>query len=110
MNPRTTRILLALGAFVAGLVLFSAVVFIVTGRSPTPIAMPSAVGGPFSLVDQNSKPITDKDMNGHPFLVFFGFTHCPDVCPTTLFELSEVLGKLGADAERVNALFVTIDP
>src|SRR5260370_5730925 len=110
MNPRTTRILLALGAFVAGLVLFSAVVFIVTGRSPTPIAMPSAVGGPFSLVDQNSKPITDKDMNGHPFLVFFGFTHCPDVCPTTLFDVSEIFRALGPDAKDVHALFITVDP
>ena len=110
MNPRTTRILLALGAFVAGLVLFSAVVFIVTGRSPAPIAMPSAVGGPFNLVDQNSKPITDKDMNGHPFLVFFGFTHCPDVCPTTLFDVSEIFRALGPEAKDVRALFITVDP
>ena len=110
MNPRTTRTLLALGAFVAGLVLFSTVVFIVTGRSPAPIAMPSAVGGPFNLVDQNSKPITDKDLNGHPFLVFFGFTHCPDVCPTTLFDVSEIFRALGPDAKDVRALFITVDP
>jgi len=110
MNQRTSRILLVLGAFVAGLVLFSAVVFIVTGRSPAPIAMPSAVGGPFSLVDQNAKPITDKDMSGHPFLVFFGFTHCPDVCPTTLFDVSEILRALGPDAKDVRALFITVDP
>ena len=63
MTPRTARLLLALGAFVAGLVLFSAVIFIVTGRSPAPIAM-SAVGGPFKLVDQNDKPITEQDMKG----------------------------------------------
>jgi len=111
MNPRTTRILLVLGAFVAGLVLFSTVIFIATGRSPTaPIAMPSAVGGPFNLVDQNSKPITDKDLSGHPFLVFFGFTHCPDVCPTTLFDVSEVLRALGPAAKDVRALFITVDP
>ena len=110
MNPRTARILLVLGAFVAGLVLFSSVVFIVTGKSPAPIAMPSAVGGPFALVDQNSKPITDKDMSGHPFLVFFGFTHCPDVCPTTLFDVSEILRALGSDAKDVRALFITVDP
>jgi len=72
--------------------------------------MPSAVGGPFSLVDQNSKPITDKDMNGHPFLVFFGFTHCPDVCPTTLFDVSEIFRALGPDAKDVRALFITVDP
>ena len=51
---------------------------------------PSAIGGPFKLIDQDGKPITDQDMKGKPFLVFFGYTHCPDICPTTLFELSEV--------------------
>jgi protein SCO1 len=110
MSARTARALLALGAFVAGLVLFSAVIFIVTGRGPSPIAMPSAVGGPFNLVDQNGKSITDQDMKGKPFLVFFGFTHCPDVCPTTLFDVSEVFRALGPDAEGVRALFVTVDP
>jgi protein SCO1 len=109
MNPRTTRILLVLGAFVAGLVLFSTVIFIVTGRGPAPIAMPSAVGGPFALTDQNGKQITDKDMAGHPFLVFFGFTHCPDVCPTTLFDVSEIFRALGSD-KQVRALFITVDP
>jgi protein SCO1/2 len=110
MTARTARILLALGAFVAGLVLFSAVIFIVTGRAPAPIAMTSTVGGPFKLIDQNSKPIADSDMKGHPFLVFFGFTHCPDVCPTTLFDVSEVLRALGSDAKDVRALFITVDP
>jgi len=110
MSARTARLLLALGAFVAGLVLFSAIVFIVTGRSPAPITMSSAVGGPFKLVDQNSQPITEQDLIGHPYLVFFGFTHCPDVCPTTLFEVSEILRKLGPDAKNVRALFITVDP
>jgi protein SCO1/2 len=110
MSARTARLLLALGAFVAGLMLFSAVIFIVTGRSPAPVAMTSTVGGPFKLIDQNGKPITDQDMKGEPFLVFFGFTHCPDVCPTTLFDVSEVLRALGPDAKSVRALFVTVDP
>ncbi len=110
MNSRTARILLVLGAFVAGLVLFTTVVFIFTGRSPAPIAMPSAVGGPFKLVDQNAKPITDQDLKGHPFLVFFGFTHCPDVCPTTLFEVSEILRAAGPGAKDARALFITVDP
>ena len=110
ISPRTARLLLVLGAFVAGLALFSAVIFIVTGRPPAPITMPSAIGGPFQLVDQNSKPITDQDLKGQPFLVFFGFTHCPDVCPTTLFEVSEVLRALGPEGSRMRALFVTVDP
>src|ERR1700749_1868371 len=104
MTARTARLLLALGAFVAGLVLFSAVIFIVTGRGPSPVAMAPAVGGPFNLVDQNAKPITDADMKGRPFLVFFGFTHCPDICPTTLFEVSEIFRALGPDAQNMRAL------
>ncbi len=110
MTARTARIILVLGAFVAGLVLFSAILFIVTGRNPTPIALPSAVGGPFRLTDSNAKPISDQDLKGRPFLVFFGFTHCPEICPTTLFEVSEILRKLGPDADNVRALFVTVDP
>jgi protein SCO1/2 len=110
LSARTARLLLVLGAFVAGLVLFSTVIFIVTGRSPAPIAMSSAVGGPFQLVDQNSKPITDQVLKGRPFLVFFGFTHCPDICPTTLFEVSEIFRALGPDAKNLRALFITVDP
>jgi protein SCO1/2 len=110
MNPRLARVLLVLGAFVAGLVLFSSVVFIVTGRNPAPITMQSTVGGPFRLTDHNGYPISNGDLKGRPFLVFFGFTHCPDVCPTTLFEVSEILRALGPDADRVGALFVSVDP
>ena len=55
-------------------------------------------------------PITDRDLKGHPFLVFFGFTHCPEVCPTAMFEISEIFEKLGPDAAKLNALFVTVDP
>src|ERR1051325_8403644 len=109
MTARTARLLLALGAFVAGLALFTAVIVIVTGRTPAPIAM-STVGGPFKLVDRTAKPITDQDFKGQPFLVFFGFTHCPDVCPTTLFEVSEIFRALGPDADRARALFITVDP
>jgi len=110
MSPRIARLLLVLSAFVGGLVLFAAVIFVVTGRAPGPIAGASAVGGPFKLVDQNSQPITEQDLIGHPYLVFFGFTHCPDVCPTTLFEVSEIFRKLGPDAKNVRALFITVDP
>ena len=102
--------MLVLGAFLAGLVLFSAVIFIVTGRAPTPVAMTASIGGPFRLVDQNDKPITEQDLKGKPFLVFFGFTHCPDVCPTTLFDVSEILRALGPDANKTRALFITVDP
>jgi protein SCO1/2 len=108
---RTTRLLLILSAFVAGLLLCFAVVLIVTDRGGAPIiAAPSTVGGPFALTDQNGKTITDRDLKGHPFLVFFGFTHCPEVCPTALADISDIFDKLGPDADKVNALFVTVDP
>jgi protein SCO1/2 len=110
MTARSARLLLVLGAFLAGLVLFSTIIFIVSGRSPVPPALQSSVGGPFRLIDHNGKPITDQDMKGRPFLVFFGFTHCPDVCPTTLFEVSEILRSLGSEGHGLRALFVTVDP
>jgi len=110
MSARTARLLLVLAAFLAGLASVFLIIVIVTGRNPVPVASASAVGGPFRLTDHNGRTVTDQDLRGHPFLVFFGFTHCPDVCPTTLFEVSEVLGKLGADAARASALFITVDP
>jgi protein SCO1/2 len=86
------------------------VVLLVSGRLSAPSVPHAAIGGPFSLIDQNGRPVTDQDMKGRPFLVFFGFTHCPDICPTALFEVSEMLRALGPDAERVRALFITVDP
>src|ERR1043165_2018134 len=111
MNPRTTRLLLVLSAFLAGLVLCFAVVLLVTGRGPSPLANPTAaIGGPFKLTDQNGKTITDQDFKGHPFLAFFCFTHCPEICPTALADISQMMDQLGSDAAKVNALFITVDP
>jgi len=99
-----------LAAFVAGLGLCFGAIFVATGFAPGPVASAAAIGGPFHLMDQNGKPFTDKDMQGKPYLVFFGYTHCPDVCPTTLFEMSQLFRKLGPQADRVGALFITVDP
>jgi protein SCO1/2 len=74
------------------------------------VAAPAAIGGPFQLADQSGKIVTEKDLKGRPTLIFFGFTHCPDVCPTSLFEISEVLRAMGKDADKVNAFFVSVDP
>lgn len=110
MRLQVSRILPVVGAFLCGLILvFGAVVYI-TGRTSPVGTAAAAVGGPFRLEDQNGKPVTDQDEKGRPFLVFFGYTHCPDVCPTTLFELSEVMKKLGKDADRTGVLFITVDP
>ena len=66
------------------------------------------VGGPFPSVDAEGRTVTDADFRGHPFLVYFGYAHCPDICPTTLAELSEVLKRL--PEKPIKALFVTVDP
>ena len=70
---------------------------------------PSSIGGPFALVDQNGKAVTEADYRGRPTIVFFGYTHCPDVCPTTLSDMTQMLDALGKDT-AVTALFVTVDP
>ena len=111
MTARSVRVLLMASAFLAGLVLCFGVILIVSGRLSTPVAQQvAAIGGPFKLTDQDGHAVTDQELKGRPFLVFFGFTNCPDVCPTTLFEVSEILRALGPDADRTRALFITVDP
>ncbi|HEY4862470.1 MAG TPA: SCO family protein [Xanthobacteraceae bacterium] len=111
MTARSVRILVIGAAFLAGLFLCFGAVLVVSSRMSTPVAQQiAAVGGPFKLIDQNGKAVSDQDLKGRPFLVFFGFTHCPDVCPTTLFDVSEMLRALGPDANRTHALFITVDP
>jgi protein SCO1/2 len=111
MTVRSTRLLLISAAFLAGLMLCFGVILIVTGRGSGPVAQQiAAIGGPFKLTDQNGQVVTEQDLKGRPFLVFFGFTHCPDVCPTSLFEVSEIMRALGPDADRTGALFITVDP
>jgi protein SCO1 len=67
-------------------------------------------GAPFTLVDQKGAPVTEAAFRGHPSVVFFGFTHCPEVCPTTLFELAGWLKTMGDDGKNLRAYFVSIDP
>ncbi|WP_242216939.1 SCO family protein [Shinella zoogloeoides] len=67
-------------------------------------------GVPFELVAQDGKPITEKAFTGKPSALFFGFTHCPEVCPTTLFELDGWLSKVDPDGSKLQAYFVTVDP
>ncbi|KCV17990.1 SCO1/SenC [Bordetella pertussis H934] len=68
------------------------------------------LGKKLALVDHNGKPRTLQDFAGKAVVVFFGFTQCPDVCPTSLAELSQVMKQLGPDADRVQVLLVTVDP
>ena len=66
------------------------------------------IGGPFALEDGTGKTVSDQTLRGRPFLVYFGYTHCPDVCPTELARISDILGKMGDKA--IPALFITVDP
>ncbi len=99
LSPRTLAIVGA-GFIVAGVAMMYAL-------QPRPQGE-ALVGGPFELVDADGKTVTDADFRGHPFLVYFGYTHCPDVCPTTLAEISAVLEKAGD--KPIKALFITVDP
>ena len=110
-SMRTRRILFVLAAFVVGAV---AIVAGALAMLPQPggqkVTTQIAIGGPFRLLDQDSNEVTDETFIGEPKLVFFGFTHCPDICPTALFDMSQAFEALGTDARKVSGLFITVDP
>ncbi len=68
------------------------------------------IGGAFDLIDQNGNKFTDANLKGKYSLVYFGFTHCPDVCPLTLSNISLALKELGSDADKFQVIFITVDP
>ncbi|MEP3280187.1 MAG: SCO family protein [Stappiaceae bacterium] len=70
----------------------------------------ASIGGPFSMINHEGKPFTEKGLLGKPSAIFFGYTHCPDVCPTTLAELQGWIEDLGPDADKLNYVFVSVDP
>jgi cytochrome oxidase Cu insertion factor (SCO1/SenC/PrrC family) len=69
-----------------------------------------SVGGPFTLIDQNGKPRSDREFRGKLMVVYFGYTFCPDVCPTDLMAITQALDALGKDAAAIQPIFITIDP
>jgi protein SCO1 len=106
---RTIRPLVIVAAF-AGSLLVGLVLMLWMLGGLRNVAAPAAIGGPFQLTDQAGRTVTESNMKGRPTLIFFGYTHCPDVCPTSLFEMSEVLRAMGKDADRINAYFISVDP
>ena len=110
MRKRTVRMLwLAAGGVALGLLAIAATSYVMrldqdaeVGRVP--------IGGPFELVDQDGRAVTEQDFAGRLMLVYFGYTFCPDVCPTSLQTMSVALEQLGEDAEDVAFVFVTLDP
>lgn len=95
----------ALAAWLVVLAGFAAWIF-TRGESELP-----TVGGPFTLIDHHGRTVTDADFKGKPTLIYFGFTYCPDVCPTSLLLMQTAVEQLGKDAEKqVNMLFISVDP
>ena len=102
-------------AVLAGLAILGAGVFFVLALRDNPrgasgTALANAIGGSFSLTDQNGKTVTDSDLKGKWSLIYFGYTHCPDACPTALNDISIALDELGAKREEVRPVFITVDP
>ncbi|MBO0743309.1 MAG: SCO family protein [Hyphomicrobiaceae bacterium] len=84
--------------------------FGVLASAPALAQADGTIGPRLELIDQSGKPFSYAALAGRPYAIFFGFTHCPDVCPTTLMTLSNALQRLGADGDRVRILFVSVDP
>lgn len=108
---RGLRIAIAiLGVVALALIAGTAWLLFRPGGIPSPQAAQVTIGGPFTLTSQTGAAMSDRDLAGRPFAVFFGFTHCPEVCPTTLWEMSEALKALGADGDELKMLFISVDP
>ena len=106
MTPSSRTLLPAL-VLAFGLALVSVAAWLTFSGPGAP--PPSSIGAPFRLMGPDGKSVSDADLKGDVVVMFFGFTHCPDVCPTTLFEVSELFRKLG-DGAKVRGVFVSVDP
>ena len=103
-------LLIPLVVFLAGLgILLTTALFIFQPATQQALGK-VPIGGPFRLTSHEGKPFTEADLKGKPFVVFFGFTHCPEVCPTTLYDLTQDMAALGKDGENLQAAFITVDP
>lgn len=107
MSRRTILTLAGLAAAIGLVLSVTALVVLLRGSEQT--GGVAAIGGPFTLTDQDGKPATEAMLKGKTSLVFFGYTHCPDVCPTTLSAMSQMFQALGPD-KPAQGIFVTVDP
>lgn len=106
-------VLIAVAAFMMGALGGFAFLIMQPAVTDAPTSAQSGkalIGGPFELVDQTGRTVTDKDFRGKYMLVFFGFTHCPDVCPAELQVMAAALDKMGADADKIAPIFISVDP
>lgn len=111
MATKPSKLLPLIVSGLAAVLLTGAVFLLFTGSpAPAPDPQANAVGGSFTLTNGDGKTVTASDLHGKYLLVYFGYTFCPDVCPTTLADIAQALDKLGAKADRVQPLFITVDP
>ena len=105
-GARRTRVMISLAGLMLALLLLGAGGFLwLNGSQLAPV-----IGGPFTLQDGDGHTVTDRDLHGKYLLVYFGYTFCPDVCPTTLTAVADAVDKLGAKADQLQPLFITVDP
>ncbi|MCP1198934.1 SCO family protein [Notoacmeibacter sp. MSK16QG-6] len=93
-------------AAIAGALIYQSIF----GGSDRSMIADTKMGAPFELIDHNGEVITEKALEGQPSAVFFGFTHCPEVCPTTLYEMATWFDALGEEGKNIRAFFITVDP
>ena len=86
------------------------IAFLASFTGPGKDTSTAAIGGPFELVDDTDAPVAENVLAGKPYTIYFGYTYCPEICPTTLLDLSRWITELGKDADKLNYVFVTVDP
>ncbi len=109
---RARLIAFVIAGFLIGAIAGAAVLLVANPQGGQPVQSSGAalIGGPFSLVGADGKPVTDRDFRGRYMLIFFGFTHCPDICPAELQVIAQALEQLGDKAKKVVPIFITLDP
>jgi len=105
-RPRALFAIATCVAIAAGIALSILLVL----RVPAGVERDAKIGGPFDLISDTGERVTEAALAGKPTVMYFGYTYCPEVCPTTLFDLSQWIEKLGREADELNYIFVTVDP
>jgi protein SCO1/2 len=111
MKPKVRLLIsLILAVIAVGAVVTAGALLVASGRPGVVVSRKAAIGGPFTLTAADGSTVSDQTYRGKWLVIFFGYTHCPDACPIALTTLSQALEKLGADASKLQALFITVDP
>ncbi len=104
------KLLAILAAVFIGVGLLSGALFFFAGNDKAGSSGSTAIGGPFTLTDTEGKPFSSDQLKGSPYLLFFGFTYCPEICPTTLYDLTQDMKEIGSEADKLKIVFISVDP